>query len=166
MRPELGHRVVKLVGAGLSQSLASIGRPEVLIRLCCVDPAATLFALFSDQLDQVECLQGCSHEWGALDQWAVTKMARVSRYVNHEPLCPMVDGPVIELVRTHPLSRGEVYCRVGPPLARTLAGWAPSLRPALGNSARELGPCWSVVEARVRRVVATRLLLAREVSDD
>jgi CRISPR-associated protein Cas1 len=61
-----------------------------------------------------------------------------------EPLRPVVDGLVIELVRTHPLSRGDVHetregvCRLGPPLARTLAGWAPSLRPALANCAREL----------------------------
>jgi CRISPR associated protein Cas1 len=61
-----------------------------------------------------------------------------------EPLRPMVDGLAIELVRTHALSRGEVYetregvCRLGPPLARRLAGWVPALRPALTNSACEL----------------------------
>lgn len=61
-----------------------------------------------------------------------------------EPLRPVVDGLVIDLVKTHPLSRGDVYetregvCRLGPPLARRLAGWAPSLRPALASSAREL----------------------------
>jgi hypothetical protein len=62
-----------------------------------------------------------------------------------EPLRPVVDGLVIDLVETHPLSRGDVYetregvCRLGPPLARRLAAWAPLLRPALGNCAQELG---------------------------
>jgi CRISPR/Cas system-associated endonuclease Cas1 len=61
-----------------------------------------------------------------------------------EPLRPVVDGLVIDLVEGHSLLRGDVYetrdgvCRLGPPLARRLAGWAPSLRPALANSAQEL----------------------------
>jgi hypothetical protein len=61
-----------------------------------------------------------------------------------EPLRPVVDGLVIELVKTRPLARGDVHetregvCRIGPPLACTLAGWAPSLRPALADCAREL----------------------------
>jgi CRISPR/Cas system-associated endonuclease Cas1 len=61
-----------------------------------------------------------------------------------EPLRPVVDGLVTDLVEAGPLARGDVYetregvCRLGPPLARRLAGWAPSLRPALANSAQEL----------------------------
>jgi CRISPR-associated endonuclease Cas1 len=61
-----------------------------------------------------------------------------------EPLRPVVDGFVIDLLQNQALARGDVYetregvCRLGPPLARRLAAWAPALRPALGNRAREL----------------------------
>jgi hypothetical protein len=61
-----------------------------------------------------------------------------------EPMRPVVDGLVLGLLADHALQRGDVYetregvCRLGPPLARRLAGWAPSLRPALANSAHEL----------------------------
>ena len=61
-----------------------------------------------------------------------------------EPVRPVVDGMILDLLAEHALEKGEVYetregvCRLGPPMARRLAGWAPSLRPALANSAREL----------------------------
>lgn len=61
-----------------------------------------------------------------------------------EPVRPVIDGLVVDLVRRRPLARGDVYetregvCRVGVTLARTLAGWAPSLRPPLEARAADL----------------------------
>jgi CRISPR-associated endonuclease Cas1 len=61
-----------------------------------------------------------------------------------EPIRPVVDGMVLELLAERALERGEVYetregvCRLRPSMARSLAAWAPSLRPAVANCAREL----------------------------
>lgn len=51
-----------------------------------------------------------------------------------EPVRPVLDGLVIDLIARHPLARGDVYetregvCRLGPPLARPLANWGRMLR--------------------------------------
>jgi hypothetical protein len=89
-----------------------------------------------------------------------------------EPPRPMVDGLVIDLVEAHPLSRGDVYetragvCRLGPPLARRLAGWVPSLRPALANSTGELEALLLGARGMGPPGVAMRRPLAREASDE
>jgi CRISP-associated protein Cas1 len=61
-----------------------------------------------------------------------------------EPVRPVIDGFVLELIGTRALARGEVYetregvCQLGPPLARALARLAPALRPPLDEHARRL----------------------------
>ena len=61
-----------------------------------------------------------------------------------EPVRPVVDGLVLDLLAARALERGDVYetregvCRLGPPTARRLAQWSPELRPALANHAAEL----------------------------
>jgi hypothetical protein len=61
-----------------------------------------------------------------------------------EPVRPLADGMILDLLAEHALERGEVYktrggvCRLGPSIARTLARWAPALRPLLGNHASGL----------------------------
>jgi CRISPR/Cas system-associated endonuclease Cas1 len=51
-----------------------------------------------------------------------------------EPVRPVVDGFVIDLVATQSRTRGEVYetregvYQIGPALARTLAAWGPAVR--------------------------------------
>jgi CRISPR/Cas system-associated endonuclease Cas1 len=61
-----------------------------------------------------------------------------------EPVRPVVDGLVIELVENHQLARGDVYetregvCRLAPALARRLAEWAVPLREPLQVRARAL----------------------------
>jgi len=61
-----------------------------------------------------------------------------------EPLRPVVDGLVIQLVENHTLARGDVYetregvCRIGPPLGRMLAEEASALRQPLHRHARVL----------------------------
>lgn len=64
-----------------------------------------------------------------------------------EPVRPVVDGLVIELVAGYPLERGDLFetregvCRVGPPLARRLAQWAPTLSLPLEEQVRCLAEC-------------------------
>jgi CRISPR/Cas system-associated endonuclease Cas1 len=59
-----------------------------------------------------------------------------------EPVRPVVDGLVLDLLSEHPLSRGDVYetregvCRLGPPMARRLAQCAPTLRRSLDEHTR------------------------------
>jgi CRISPR-associated endonuclease Cas1 len=59
-----------------------------------------------------------------------------------EPVRPVVDGLVIDLVQGEGLARGDVYetregvCRLGDPLARRLARWAPEFRRVLEEQAR------------------------------
>lgn len=59
-----------------------------------------------------------------------------------EPVRPVIDGMVIKLIADRALGRGDVYetregvCRLGPRLARNLAGWAPDLRKPLPVHAR------------------------------
>jgi CRISPR-associated endonuclease Cas1 len=61
-----------------------------------------------------------------------------------EPVRPVVDGFVIDLVQRHALRRGDVYetregvCRLGPALAKNLAQWPQMLRPALDHHATRL----------------------------
>jgi CRISPR/Cas system-associated endonuclease Cas1 len=60
-----------------------------------------------------------------------------------EPVRPVVDGLIKDLAAGYQLARGEVFeirgvCRLGPPLARRLARWAPALRPLLEKQARVL----------------------------
>lgn len=61
-----------------------------------------------------------------------------------EPVRPLVDGMVLELLAEQPLQRGNVYetregvCRIGPPLVRRLAEWAPAMREPLQVHARAL----------------------------
>jgi CRISPR/Cas system-associated endonuclease Cas1 len=61
-----------------------------------------------------------------------------------EPVRPVIDGLVLDLLDEHALERGDVYetregvCRVGPPMARRLAQWSLALRPALADHATEL----------------------------
>jgi hypothetical protein len=61
-----------------------------------------------------------------------------------EPVRPHIDGLVIKLVEGHALQRSGVYetreglCRIGPPLVRRLAAWAPDLRDPLEVHARAL----------------------------
>jgi CRISPR-associated endonuclease Cas1 len=61
-----------------------------------------------------------------------------------EPVRPLVDGMILDLLAEHALQRGDVYetregvCRLGPPMARRLARWAPALRPALAEHASGL----------------------------
>jgi CRISP-associated protein Cas1 len=61
-----------------------------------------------------------------------------------EPVRPVVDGMVLELLGQHALERGGVYetregvCRLGPSMARRQAQWAPALRPRLEAHATEL----------------------------
>lgn len=61
-----------------------------------------------------------------------------------EPVRPIVDGKVLELVASHAFARGDVYetregvCRIGPSLGRRLAAWAPAFREPLREDARLL----------------------------
>jgi hypothetical protein len=61
-----------------------------------------------------------------------------------EPIRPLVDGMVLDLLADRALERGDVYetregvCRLGPSMARRLVQWAPTLRPALEHHATEL----------------------------
>ena len=61
-----------------------------------------------------------------------------------EPIRPVVDGLILELLAEHVLERGDVYetregvCRVGPPMARRLSQWSPSLRLSLADHAAKL----------------------------
>ena len=61
-----------------------------------------------------------------------------------EPVRPVVDGMVLELLAEHALESGDVYetreavCRLGPCMARRLARWAPALRPPLEAHASEI----------------------------
>jgi CRISPR-associated endonuclease Cas1 len=61
-----------------------------------------------------------------------------------EPVRPVVDGLVIEFLANHKLTRGDVYetregvCRVGPPVASSLAQWGGLLRVSLQMHARAL----------------------------
>jgi CRISP-associated protein Cas1 len=61
-----------------------------------------------------------------------------------EPTRPAADAIVVGLLEEHALSRGDVYetrrgaCRLGPGLARTLAGYAPDLAAAVGPHAERL----------------------------
>jgi CRISP-associated protein Cas1 len=61
-----------------------------------------------------------------------------------EPVRPLVDGIVLDLLSERALERGDVnetrdgVCRLGPPMARRLAAWAPALRPALEHYASAL----------------------------
>jgi CRISPR-associated endonuclease Cas1 len=61
-----------------------------------------------------------------------------------EPVRPVLDGLVIDLIAEYLLARGDVYetregvCRLGPSLARPVAGWSPGLREALTDHVREL----------------------------
>jgi hypothetical protein len=59
-----------------------------------------------------------------------------------EPVRPIIDGLVIELLERHPIRRGDVYetregvCRIGPPLARELSQMAPAVREPLQAQAQ------------------------------
>jgi CRISPR-associated endonuclease Cas1 len=69
-----------------------------------------------------------------------------------EPVRPVVDRLVLNLVSEHVLHRGEVYetregvCRLGPPTARRLAQWAPALRRVLAEQAHTLASLLLVEE--------------------
>jgi CRISPR-associated endonuclease Cas1 len=62
-----------------------------------------------------------------------------------EPVRPLADGMILELLAKHALERGDVYetregvCRLGSSMARRLARWAPALRPVLEDHASGLG---------------------------
>ena len=61
-----------------------------------------------------------------------------------EPVRPITDSLVLDLLEQHDLARGDVFenregvCRVGPPMARRLAALGPPLRTALGPHAEGL----------------------------
>jgi CRISPR-associated endonuclease Cas1 len=61
-----------------------------------------------------------------------------------EPVRPVVDGLVLNLLESHELCRGDVFenregvCRIGPALARRLALFGPTLRSALAPLAEQL----------------------------
>jgi hypothetical protein len=61
-----------------------------------------------------------------------------------EPVRPVIDGMILELLAEHALERGDVYetregiCRLGAPMARRLR-WAPALRASLEDHAGRLG---------------------------
>jgi len=61
-----------------------------------------------------------------------------------EPVRPIADGMILDLLDDAPLVRGDVYenregaCRVGLPLARRLAARAPVLRTAIGPHAEQM----------------------------
>jgi CRISPR-associated protein Cas1 len=81
-----------------------------------------------------------------------------------EPVRPVVDGLLLDLVASRAFVRGDFHetregvCRLGPSLARTLASWAPRLRQPLqgyaGLMAEELLGQSNIRPARTRNAVS------------